>query len=175
VRHGERAACEPAHPRQEESFADPLGADPAGGDKTPTAADQLTDPLATKQFIKSVKPSSEELESLGLQAGMNTIRFRAVEVAQQVSARVYLWDYRDKIVISDVDGTITKSDVVGHILTFVGKDWSHAGVAKLYTAVRQNGYRMMCAAGAPLRACHEAHAASHNLKFTGLTQNLGQL
>jgi phosphatidate phosphatase PAH1 len=28
-------------------------------------------------------------------------------------AEIYLWDYRDKIVISDFDGTITKSNFRG--------------------------------------------------------------
>ena len=45
--------------------------------------------------------------------------------------------------ISDIDGTITKSDALGHILTFVGKDWSHAGVAGLFKSVVDNGYKML--------------------------------
>ena len=33
---------------------------------------------------------------------------------------IYLWHHTDKIVISDIDGTITKSDVLGHILPVIG-------------------------------------------------------
>ena len=33
--------------------------------------------------------------------------------------------------VSDVDGTITKSDVLGHVMTAIGRDWSHVGVTKL--------------------------------------------
>jgi phosphatidate phosphatase LPIN len=32
-----------------------------------------------------------------------------------------MWDYTKKIVISDVDGTITKSDMLGHVLPRLGQ------------------------------------------------------
>lgn len=38
--------------------------------------------------------------------------------------------------VSDVDGTITRSDVLGHLAPLVGKDWSHAGVAQLYNNIK---------------------------------------
>jgi phosphatidate phosphatase LPIN len=46
-------------------------------------------------------------------------------------------------VISDIDGTITKSDALGHVLNMIGRDWTHAGVAKLYTDIVNNGYNIM--------------------------------
>ena len=33
------------------------------------------------------------------------------------SAYVHLWEAHDKVVVSDIDGTITKSDVIGYIDT----------------------------------------------------------
>ena len=39
---------------------------------------------------------------------------------------IYLWKNTDKVVISDIDGTITKSDVLGHILPVIGKIWTHS-------------------------------------------------
>ena len=47
------------------------------------------------------------------------------------------------MVISDIDGTITKSDVLGHLLPVIGKDWAQSGVAQLYTKIRNNGYQIM--------------------------------
>lgn len=41
--------------------------------------------------------------------------------------------------ISDIDGTITKSDVLGHVIPAIGGQWAHAGVAELYTRIAQNG------------------------------------
>ena len=48
-----------------------------------------------------------------------------------------------KLVISDVDGTITKSDVLGHVAPRVGIDWSHGGVTSLYSRIASNGYQMV--------------------------------
>ena len=47
------------------------------------------------------------------------------------------------MVISDIDGTITKSDVLGHILPVIGNDWAQSGVAQLFSKIRQNGYQIM--------------------------------
>ena len=43
----------------------------------------------------------------------------------------------------DIDGTITKSDVLGHAAALVGTDWTHRGVAALYSDVYRNGYRFL--------------------------------
>ena len=51
-----------------------------------------------------------------------------------------MWDYRTKVVISDVDGTITRSDVMGHVMPRFGNDWSHEGIADLFTKISANGY-----------------------------------
>ena len=41
-------------------------------------------------------------------------------------------------------GTITKSDVMGHVAPLiVGSQWSHNGVAQLFTNIHDNGYRML--------------------------------
>ena len=48
-----------------------------------------------------------------------------------------------QLVVSDVDGTITKSDVLGHLMPRVGYDWSHLGVTSLYSRITDNGYQMM--------------------------------
>lgn len=59
------------------------------------------------------------------------------------TANIYLWNHDVRIVISDIDGTITKSDTLGHIFTAVGKDWTHSGVANLYSNIAKNGYQIL--------------------------------
>ena len=44
---------------------------------------------------------------------MNEIVFEAG--GYEVPCRLYLWRQTTKIVISDIDGTITKSDKLGHL------------------------------------------------------------
>lgn len=40
------------------------------------------------------------------------------------------------MVVTDVDGTITISDLLGHLMYMVGQDWSHRGVASLFSSIR---------------------------------------
>ena len=60
-----------------------------------------------------------------------------------VLGRIFLWNYDVKIVISDIDGTITKSDVRGQIMPLFGKDWSQPGIARLFTEIHENGYKFI--------------------------------
>lgn len=48
-------------------------------------------------------------KSLDLKPGANTITFSlsATGVAA-CTARIFVWDHADKVVVSDIDGTITK-------------------------------------------------------------------
>lgn len=55
---------------------------------------------------------------------------------------MFYWKHDVPIVISDIDGTITKSDALGHVLNMIGRDWTHEGVAKLYTDIINNGYNI---------------------------------
>ncbi|KAG5868990.1 hypothetical protein JTB14_025267 [Gonioctena quinquepunctata] len=95
---------------------------------------------------KTLRLSSKQIESLNLRDGVNTIEF-SVTTAYQGTSRctchLYKWKWDDKIVISDIDGTITKSDVLGHILPIVGKDWAQTGVAQLFNKIKDNGYKLL--------------------------------
>jgi phosphatidate phosphatase LPIN len=55
---------------------------------------------------------------------------------------MFFWKHDVPIVISDIDGTITKSDALGQVLHVIGRDWTHQGVAKLYTDIVNNGYNI---------------------------------
>ena len=84
---------------------------------------------------KTLVLSSDELKKLNLKYGENTIDFWLTTMLQgttKISASIYLWNSTDNIVISDIDGTITKSDVMGNIFPAIGKDCSQKGVTHLY-------------------------------------------
>jgi len=57
-----------------------------------------------------------------------------------------------KLVVSDIDGTITRSDLGGILLPrLINKvDWAHAGVAKLFTTIHQNGYQFIYLTSRPV-------------------------
>lgn len=44
---------------------------------------------------------------------------------------------------TDIDGTITKSDMLGHAAALVGTDWTHVGVASLFSDIAANGYKFL--------------------------------
>ncbi|GLJ48230.1 hypothetical protein SUGI_1018340 [Cryptomeria japonica] len=99
-----------------------------------------------KRKMRSNTPTSEQLASLNLKEGQNIITFTfstRVLGKQQVDARIYLWKWNTRIVVSDVDGTITKSDVLGQFMPLVGKDWTQSGVAHLFSAIKDNGYQLL--------------------------------
>ncbi|KAI8333978.1 Lipin/Ned1/Smp2-domain-containing protein [Chlamydoabsidia padenii] len=99
-----------------------------------------------RHFAKTLRLTSDQLKSLPLKKGVNTISFSVTSAYQGTAtcvAKLFLWDANIKVVISDIDGTITKSDALGHVFTMIGKDWTHDGVAKLYTNVHHNGYQFL--------------------------------
>ncbi|NXF05120.1 LPIN3 phosphatase, partial [Smithornis capensis] len=120
-------------------------------------------PLPT--YKKSLRLSSEQIGRLNLQDGPNEVSFSVTTQYQgtcRSEATIYLWNWDDKVVISDIDGTITKSDALGHILPHLGKDWTHHGIVKLFHKIHLNGYKFLyCSA----RAIGLAHITKGYLKW----------
>jgi phosphatidate phosphatase LPIN len=97
-----------------------------------------------KRYAKTLRLTSDQLKSLNLKSGANTITFSlSNSTVPACTARIFVWDSTDLVVVSDIDGTITKSDGLGHVFAMIGRDWTHSGVAKLYTDIRRNGYKIM--------------------------------
>lgn len=106
----------------------------------------VSESKVTKKKIRAKIPTSEQLTSLNLKKGKNVVTFSfttELQGKQQVDARIFLWKWDTRIVISDVDGTITKSDVLGHVMPLMGMDWSHTGVTHLFSAIKENGYQLL--------------------------------
>uniref|UniRef100_A0A671KJD4 phosphatidate phosphatase n=1 Tax=Sinocyclocheilus anshuiensis TaxID=1608454 RepID=A0A671KJD4_9TELE len=107
---------------------------------------------STHAYRKSLRLSSNQIASLKLKEGPNDVTFSITTQYQgtcRCEGTIYLWNWDDKVIISDIDGTITKSDVFGQILPQFGKDWTHQGIAKLYHSVAENGYKFLyCSARA---------------------------
>ena len=95
-----------------------------------------------KKKYRSFFPSSNQLKRMNLQPGRNEIIFECAN-GTKLQCDLYLWTSDSKIVISDIDGTITRSDVLGQLMPMLGKDWSHKGITELYTNVSHNGYKFV--------------------------------
>ncbi|KAG8900637.1 hypothetical protein FRC00_011982, partial [Tulasnella sp. 408] len=99
-----------------------------------SAASTTTPPAKHKNYVKTLRLSSDQLKALDLQKGANTITFSlATTGVVACTAKIFVWEETDWVVVSNIDGTITKSDALGHMFNLIGRDWTHLGVAKLYT------------------------------------------
>ncbi|KAI4112204.1 MAG: hypothetical protein LQ345_006616 [Seirophora villosa] len=70
----------------------------------PTSASSSGDP--SRNYAKTLRLTSEQLKALDLKPGPNTMSFSVNRAT--CSASMYYWTYDIPIVISDIDGTITK-------------------------------------------------------------------
>lgn len=136
---GDSAAILTGHRRSESDVGQ------SGGLQTP-----LSSPGSSKaadrsgpsiNYAKTLRLTSDQLKGLSLKPGENSLSFTVNR--STCSAFMYLWKHDTPVVISDIDGTITKSDALGHVLNMIGRDWTHAGVAKLYSDIVANGYNIM--------------------------------
>ncbi|KFQ16354.1 Phosphatidate phosphatase LPIN3, partial [Leptosomus discolor] len=151
----------PLYRQEEEASSSDDGALPPRDTLTMDAPAQKSLPT----YKKSLRLSSEQIGRLNLQDGPNEVAFSVTTQYQgtcRCEATIYLWNWDDKVVISDIDGTITKSDALGHILPHLGKDWTHHGIAKLFHKIHLNGYKFLyCSA----RAIGMAHITKAYLKW----------
>ena len=67
----------------------------------------------------------------------NFLIFECAKGTGVTEALIYLWKYDDKIVVSDIDGTVTRSDVVGHISNVLYIDYTHSGIHNLYDQIQR--------------------------------------
>ncbi|XP_041333832.1 phosphatidate phosphatase LPIN1 isoform X4 [Pyrgilauda ruficollis] len=129
----------------------------SSSDEDPRAAKQNLGSLQTNSshlsllsgisYKKSLRLTSDQLKSLKLKNGPNDVTFSVTTQYQgtcRCEGTIYLWNWDDKVVISDIDGTITRSDTLGHILPTLGKDWTHQGIAKLYHKVSHSFFFYIC-------------------------------
>lgn len=104
-------------------------------------------PPMMKTIIKKIYEfSDEQLKNMKLNYGNNSLRFHVkskLQGEQLQEVNIFLWDYNDKIIISDIDGTITRTDFLGHVLPLFGKDWTHKGVVELFNSIVKNGYKIL--------------------------------
>ncbi|KAK7321701.1 hypothetical protein VNO77_32579 [Canavalia gladiata] len=120
--------------------------------------------------VSANTPTSEQLASLNLKEGKNTVAFSFSTPRlgkQQIDAQIYLWKWNTRIVISDVDGTITRSDVLGQVMPLVGIDWSQTGVAHLFTDIKENGYQLLFLSARAISQAYHTRQFLGNLKQDG--------
>jgi phosphatidate phosphatase LPIN len=138
--------------------------DPAPVSTVPTAFDLAQsvkssnlDGVSLAQSVSNFDPVPsplllESIRSL-LHPDRNTITFTVSSLIQgpkRATASLFLWQSNIRLVVSDVDGTVTSSDLMGHIMPTFGRDWTHPGLAGLYTAIAREGVRFVYLSSRPI-------------------------
>jgi len=104
----------------------------------------MRDPAAKH---KTTTATNNQLSQLELQPGINSLEYKVVTSTGTVvttEACIHLVNSSAKIVITDIDGTVTKSDVNGFLLPALGiSDWKHNGVVQLYKKISDQGYTIL--------------------------------
>jgi phosphatidate phosphatase LPIN len=124
-----------SHFRRDSDSAVGMNSNPSSPNASITAGNP------NKNYAKTLRLTSDQLKAMDLKAGPNSMSFTVNRAT--CCASLFYWRHDVPIVISDIDGTITKSDVLGHVLNTIGRDWTHPGVAKLYTEIASNGYNFL--------------------------------
>ena len=120
----------------------------------------------------------EQLAGLPLREGPNEVSLSVITRYQgtcRVDCTLYLWNYSDKIVVSDIDGTITKSDALGQILPILGKDWSQKGVTDLYSKIEANGYKFIYLSARAIGQSNPTRSLLQNIKQRNISLPEGPL
>uniref|UniRef100_A0A8C8T4A3 phosphatidate phosphatase n=1 Tax=Peromyscus maniculatus bairdii TaxID=230844 RepID=A0A8C8T4A3_PERMB len=94
--------------------------------------------LSNVSYKKTLRLTSEQLKSLKLKNGPNDVVFSVTTQYQgtcRCEGTIYLWNWDDKVIISDIDGTITSS--------------VHGAIQGAWVVSFRNGYKFLyCSARA---------------------------
>jgi phosphatidate phosphatase PAH1 len=97
---------------------------------------------ATQQFNPCIPPP-HVVEQLSLHEGLNDMIFTVEGEPEPIEAKIYVFNETDKLVISDFDGTITTTTLMGHLFLHLGMSYTHPGISDLFTEVANRGYKFL--------------------------------
>ena len=93
--------------------------------------------------------TSKELKDMNLNNGRNEAALIVEDLGIEIPFAIYLLNQTNSLVITDVDGTITKSDtnhLISHGIVIdlsMGYDVYHDGVVELFDKVNKRGYTLI--------------------------------
>ena len=78
-----------------------------------------------------------------MRSGFNRGHFQVEALEVQIPFNVFMYDQNDHLILTDIDGTITESDVSGHVLPRFGINAHHDHVIELFDKADKNGYKVV--------------------------------
>ena len=115
----------------------------------------------------SLFPTEDQIKKMELKQGKNEICF-AIDTylggVQVLKSNIYFWPSTVKMILWDIDGTVTKSDLLGVILPRLGIEWNHDGVIELIDKLSCNGYKIVYLTARAIFQSDATHDFLRNLK-----------
>lgn len=125
-------------------FKKPLNLKKIPDGRLPGASAQpMTD--LTKRNQANPRVPYDLFEGVPLHPGRNEIRYvfnGNWGKEYTIASRLFFYPHQKhyRVIVSDIDGTVTRSDVLGHLMPLVGHDWAHDGICQLFTNLVKRGY-----------------------------------
>jgi len=121
-------------------------------DSTPKFSLLIPNPKEIGKFFDDLKP------------GYNEMKYEALfDKKEESICGFYLWNDENPVIISDIDGTVTKSNVRGMIFNKIGIDWTHKGISPLFDLIHENGYNFIFLTARSISQCNETRNYIHNI------------
>jgi len=120
--------------------------------------------------MKTTSASPSQLDLLDLKPGRNNITFKVIARGSihTINNNIYLLNDTQRIVVSDIDGTVTKSDGKGLLYLAIGiSDWKHAGLVSLYVALAARGYQLLYLSARPVGSSYYTRCYLNSLQEKG--------
>ena len=95
--------------------------------------------------------TSQHLQEISLDNGMNKSFFNIEDLNVRIPFSIYVFDQDDKLIVSDIDGTITKSDTWGFFGGALGYKVHHEDVNVFLHNLYENGYKILYLTARPIR------------------------
>ena len=112
---------------------------------------------------------------------MNIVRFQHLRshdgMLRHVECRLFVWDANASVIIADLDGTLTISDVEGHIRTLrLGQyDYLHKGACEFLHKLKEVGCKIFYLTARPIAWAGASRVHLENAKQDGFTLPYGPL
>ena len=136
-------------------------------------------PFANAELpVAAPSPSDVQLQRLSLRPGKNQMVARHRRSGQEATFDIWLFSAQDRLLIMDIDGTITRSDVRGYFESvYLGVfSYVHDGVAPLLHAVREElGLHVLYLTSRPVAHQRETRQLLLGVRDRGLSLPEGPL
>ena len=108
--------------------------------------------VAVESKQKVLVPSQSYLSEMKLVPGKNRLRFELKsKVPESLEIDLFLFDSNDRFIVSDIDGTITKSDLLGQMIPMAGLSfWLKDSLLRLFDRIAKNGYHFIYLTSRPV-------------------------